>query len=153
MKQKPLGGREGVKFEWILMILVKWMFVSRKPKEWLNVSFFKIAVRESIDLGHFWTFVFAAVVIGALNGHITPGKASEVGAWDKNTKGGKLLSPHFDSKTWPFPILETLVSSYFTNATKLMIQISLSFDVLHEWGLKKLSNGGDMRWISEPGLK
>ena len=75
------------------------MFVSRKPKEWLNVSFFKIAVRESIDLGHFWTFVFAAVVIGALNGHITPGKASEVGTRDKNTKGGKLLSPHFDSKT------------------------------------------------------
>ena len=99
MKQKPLGGREGVKFEW--------MFVSRKPKEWLNVPSFKIAVQESIDLGHFWTFVFAAVVIGALNGHITPGKASEVGAWDKNTKGGKLLSPHFDSKTWPCPILGT----------------------------------------------
>ena len=151
MKQKPLGGRERVKFEWILMILVKWMFVSRKPKEWLNVPSFKIAVQESIDLGHFWTFVFAAVVIGALNGHITPGKASEVGAWDRNTKGGKLLSPHFISKTSHSPIFISLF--VLTDATKLMIQILLSFDVLHEWGLKKLSNGGDMRWISEPGLK
>ena len=32
-----------------------------------------------------------------------------------------------------------------SDATELMIQILLSFDVLHEWGLKKLSNGGDMR--------
>lgn len=71
----------------------------QKAKRMDKCFLFKIAVRESIDLGHFWTFVFAAVVIGALNGHITPGKASEVGAWDKNTKGGKLLSPHFDSKT------------------------------------------------------
>ena len=105
------------------------MFVSRKPKEWLNVSFFKIAVRESIDLGHFWTFVFAAVVIGALNGHITPGKASEVGAWDKNTKGGKLLS-RFENLT--LSNSRNISLFVLTDATKLMIQILLSFDVLHE---------------------
>ena len=71
----------------------------QKGKRMAKSSCFKNAVQESIDLGHFWTFVFAAVVIGALNGHITPGKASEVGAWDKNTKGGKLLYSHFIPKT------------------------------------------------------
>ena len=51
MKQKPLGGRERVKFEWILMILVKSKTIrvlsSTKEREWwwwegiINVSAFR----------------------------------------------------------------------------------------------------------------
>ena len=63
-----------------------------------------------------------------------------------------IISP-FGFENFTFSNSRNINLLVLTDATKLMIQILLSFDVLHEWGLKKLSNGGDMRWISEPGLK